>query len=105
MTEIKPSRRRVARIRCVKECVDKFKDTTPLPASLCYVADELLFASASNVKVTLYAEPDLNASVTAEVKLQPSDRFTITGEEFCNSQGQWARVIKVTDRALFLFQH
>ena len=94
-SEIQPTRRRLARIRCVKECVEQFRDHQPLPRSLCFVPAQLVYSTIKSVTVSVLSSPNVDASVIAEVKMSPKDRLLTTGEELCNSFGQWSRVSKV----------
>ncbi|CAH1774452.1 unnamed protein product [Owenia fusiformis] len=87
------SRKRLARIRCLKECIQCFKANTLLPIDLCYISAEVEFKTTSDTRKILFSEPSKQSQKIAELKLCKSGSvFICSGEEFCNSQGQWAKV-------------
>ena len=88
-------RKRLARIRCLQDCIECFRHNGPLPKSLCYIPAEIEFKLAKNTGVSLYLEADQNSSKTLECVFDSDSQIFVSGEELCNSQGQWAKVVKV----------
>ena len=94
-----PPRRRLARIRCLLECVKCFHEKKSLPESFCYVASEVEYRSQCKTTIKLYPEPRKTKKLTGfqprELQLSPESRLVATGEEFCDNQGKWLKLRKV----------
>ncbi|XP_076441534.1 E3 ubiquitin-protein ligase HECTD3-like [Babylonia areolata] len=88
-------RRRLARIRCVQECIACLSEGKPLPESVCYVPLELEYRSPGKSTIKLYATPDSKATVVKEIACTTDSRFMVSGDELCNGQGKWLKVKKV----------
>ncbi|KAL8570039.1 hypothetical protein ACOMHN_036316 [Nucella lapillus] len=88
-------RRRLAKIRCIQECISCLSDGKPLPESLCYVPLELEYRSPGKSTIKLYPTPDNKATVVKEVACTTDTWFMVSGEELCNGQGKWLKVRKV----------
>ena len=89
------SRRRLARIRCIKDCVRSFKHCKPPPKPLCYVPSEVEYQGNQNTKVVVYKEPTKKSSKVTEIVFNSETRVVVSGEELCNNEGEWGRVVKV----------
>ena len=89
----------LARIRCLQECIRCFKEGLPLPEAICYVRDECPMKAAKHGKVTLHASPEPSKQTESEKVVEllvgPEDIVYVSGEEYCNNQGQWAAVRRV----------
>lgn len=105
-----PHRRRVARIRCLLECVKCLYERKALPESFCYVASEVEYRSQSKTTIRLFPEPKKAKKLTGfqpkELQLTSESRLIATGEEFYDSQGKWLKLTKVRkpteyEKALF----
>ena len=94
-----PPRRRLARIRCLLECVKCFHEKKSMPESFCYVASEVEYRSQCKTTIKLYPEPRKTKKLTGfqprELQLSPESRLVATGEEFCDNQGKWLKLRKV----------
>ena len=90
------SRRRLARIRCLKECIECFRTSKELPESLCYIPKSKEYRTTKATKIIAYAEANKQSATVAELECVANHRILVSDEEFCNSQGQWGRFIKVT---------
>ncbi len=93
--ELKFTRKRLARIRCVQECIDRIGHNKPLPNALCYVPLELECRVAKHWAVSLHAEPNQDSPKLLEVALTPSSKLVIAGEQHFNSHGQWSKVLRI----------
>ena len=96
--ELKPSRKRLARIRCLKECIECFKKNQALPPALCYVAAESEYVSVKPCNLCLYEEPNKSSPLLGEVACQSLHRIFVSGEYMCNALGQWCRYLRVSIR-------
>ncbi|XP_074642491.1 E3 ubiquitin-protein ligase HECTD3-like [Tubulanus polymorphus] len=116
-------RERIARIRCLKECISCFESDKPLPEPVCYVAKQIKYArtlqqqdepipfyekplKTSEVVFTLPPSPverraDILTNLPSDGREIPAlphhcaDRVTASGEELCNAEGQWLKVFQV----------
>ncbi|XP_070563097.1 E3 ubiquitin-protein ligase HECTD3-like isoform X2 [Ptychodera flava] len=88
---------RLARIRCLQECITCFRDHKSLPEALCFVPAELVYkpnsAGASN-KLVAYTQPNKNSKKCGEIVLKDGVKIYASGEELCNNQGQWLKLTK-----------
>lgn len=89
------SRRRLARIRCLRDCIECFRTSNQLPLSLCYIPKCSEFRTTRSVVVKAYAAPDTLSREVMSIACVKDHRVVVCAEEFCNSQGQWARLVKV----------
>ena len=90
-------RRRLARIRCLQDCIACLSEGKPLPESLCYVPLELEYRCPNKTNIKLYASADTGKPVVREVACTAESRLIVSGEELCNGQGKWLKVRKVSD--------
>ena len=94
--ELKLPRQRLAKIRCVQECIDSFHHNKPLPNAICYVPKELECKINKYWGVSLYAEPNKESAKLDELALTPNSKLLVAGEQQCNSHGQWCKVLKIS---------
>ncbi|KAK7484074.1 hypothetical protein BaRGS_00024686 [Batillaria attramentaria] len=94
-----PARRRLARIRCLQECIDCLHESKPLPESICYVPLELEYYPPSKTNIKLYACPNTSSEVVLSLACTIDTRIIVSGEELCNGQGKWLKVKKVKAHA------
>jgi hypothetical protein len=90
------ARKPLARLRCLKECLDNLKDNKPLPRSLCYIAAEVEYIPVKNANVAVYSQPSKSSKKLADVMCTTEHRVFISGEELFTTDGQWAKLIKVS---------
>ena len=88
-------RRRLAKIRCLQECISCLSEGKPLPESVCYVPLELEYRCPNKTNIKLYASADTTKAVVKEVACTAESGFIVSGEELCNAQGKWLKVRKV----------
>ncbi|KAK3091187.1 hypothetical protein FSP39_017814 [Pinctada imbricata] len=95
-TSISPPRRRLARIRCLMECINCMKEKRKLIPSLCYIPSELEFKCQTESKsvVRVYPTPSRKSKKIADLKLTAESRLYVSGDEYCNSQGKWLKLLK-----------
>ncbi|XP_077981106.1 E3 ubiquitin-protein ligase HECTD3-like isoform X2 [Glandiceps talaboti] len=88
---------RLARIRCLQECIKCFRDHEPLPESLCFIPAELVYkpnAGGASSKLVAYSQPSKNSKKCGEIVLKDGTKLYASGEELCNNQGQWLKLTK-----------
>lgn len=98
MQELSLPRKRLAKIRCVHDCIECFRSNTSLPKAICYVPAEVEYKVDRNAKVTLYSEPSSKqkqGDKVSELSCVAGAKVIASGEDYCNSQGQWICIIKV----------
>jgi hypothetical protein len=123
---------RLARIRCLKECIEAFKNNQTLSEALCYVPKQIEYVGAANTTLQMYMSPSTSTSNLLAPKILTSSgsatastrgrgaplivfdssvcktkeslscRVWASGEEYSNSSGRWIRLYKVKFR-LFHF--
>jgi len=112
--QLNSARKRLARIRCLDHCVTCLRECKPLPKSLCYVPKEVKYKVTKTTRIPLYRSPGPdNHELSSLIIFVPNihvvnedttksqnntDKYPVlvtSGEEVCNSQGQWARFLKV----------
>lgn len=94
-SNIPVARRRIARIRCLQECIVSLRDRKPFPDCLCYIPSEIEYAASTKTSWKLFAEPQKTAKVVREISAVNSSRLIASGEDLCNSDGKWLYVLKV----------
>jgi len=95
--ELDVCQKRLARIRGVHRCIDNFKNGEPFPKELCFVPAEVEYSLVPCGKLAIYSEPDASISKKIGDLKAVEDfpcRIVASGEEFCNAEGQWLRVLK-----------
>ena len=90
------SRRRLARIRCILECIQCFRERKKLPACICYVPSEVEYRCQSKTTLKVYPEPLKNSRKIKDLHCTIESRLLASGEEYCNTQGKWLRLKKVS---------
>ena len=89
------ARRRIAKIRCLQDCLTSLKEKKPFPSCLCYVPSEVEYLTPNATTWTFLENPRRNAKVLHEFRASKESRLVASGEEFCNSDGKWLTVLKV----------
>ncbi|XP_013403036.1 E3 ubiquitin-protein ligase HECTD3 isoform X2 [Lingula anatina] len=87
-------RRRLGRIRCLQQCILCFKEKRRLPESLCYVPARIEFKATGSFKVYAFEKPSKQSGKVTEILCESDTRIVGSGEEFCNSEGQWIKIIE-----------
>ena len=94
------ARRRIARIRCLQDCIQCFKSKRQLPECVCYVPSELNYTCNARSFIQVYKEPSTNSARIRDVTGGVESSLVVSGEEMCNAEGKWLKLKKV--RLLFL---
>jgi len=94
---IPTARRRIAKIRCLYDCLTSLKDKKPLPSCLCYVASEVDYLAPGKTTWKIQEKPRKNSKVILEINAVTGSRIVASGEELCNKDGKWLRVLKTRD--------
>lgn len=90
------ARRRLARIRCLQDCVDRFQENEPLPRSLCFVPSEVDYKCPNNSVIPIYSEPNkAKTKKIQEIICAAGSKVIVSGEEFYNNFGKWVKGKKV----------
>ncbi|KAL3869953.1 hypothetical protein ACJMK2_042573, partial [Sinanodonta woodiana] len=91
---IPASRRRLARIRCLQECIQCFREQKKLPESLCYVPSEVEYSCIGKTVIKVYRETKKNSKKIRDLVCTSNSRIFASGEEYCNSAGKWLKIKK-----------
>ena len=89
-------RKRLARIKCLLECINCMKERREIIPSLCYVPAEVIYRCQSDCRIKLYPKPSKKVKKLCDVKFTSESRLYASGDEYCNSQGKWLKVLKVS---------
>jgi E3 ubiquitin-protein ligase HECTD3 len=89
------ARKRLARIRCVFECVQSIRDGKELPDALCFIPGsvEYKFQSERTTSLIIRDSPSSSSTKIGEIPYKLSTRFTASGEEYWNDEGLWLRLL------------
>ncbi|XP_014679289.1 PREDICTED: E3 ubiquitin-protein ligase HECTD3-like, partial [Priapulus caudatus] len=95
------NRRVFARLKCLKECIECFSTNSDLPEHFCYVPKELLYRLKPGVQFTgkflLHSQPCKSSPRACDqlpLPCTPHWTFYASGEEYCNNEGQWIKLLK-----------
>jgi len=89
------ARRRIARIRCLQDCIQCFKSKRQLPECVCYVPSELNYTCNARSFIQVYKEPSTNSARIRDVTGGVESSLVVSGEEMCNAEGKWLKLKKV----------
>ncbi|GFO48138.1 E3 ubiquitin-protein ligase hectd3 [Plakobranchus ocellatus] len=95
---IPAARRRIARIRCLQDCIASLQTRKPFPDCLCYVPSQLEYTAPSSSKTTVWKfleEPSKGSKVVREVPASSASVLLVSGEDLSTNEGKWLRVFKV----------
>lgn len=111
----------LGRIRFINRCIECFRRSEPVPECLCYVPKEVCYKICKDSSSTTSASSGASAGPSsggktivsvfdsphqtpqskklAKYHIEPKKGTCIrtTGEEYCNSQGLWVKMNKVTE--------
>ncbi|XP_041372732.1 E3 ubiquitin-protein ligase HECTD3-like isoform X2 [Gigantopelta aegis] len=91
---IPAARCKLARIRCLQDCIKCLQELKPLPESLCYVSGKVVYYSPRKTTLKLYEEADVKSKKICDISCTVESRLYASGEEHCNSSGKWIAVKK-----------
>jgi len=94
-TDVDKGRKHLARMRCLKACIECLSVGKPLPEAVAYVPAQIQYQSDKNIKLTVYDRPMKNGKVLSEFVGTKEHTVWLSGEEWCNTDGRWGRLIKV----------
>ncbi|XP_072048843.1 E3 ubiquitin-protein ligase HECTD3-like isoform X2 [Amphiura filiformis] len=96
-----PTRAVLARIRCLQESIECYRNSTPMPEALCYVPGTIEYKlsrttiSKSPTKFPVYKKTDKNGGkTTVNIGEEASCGVVVSGLEMCNCHGQWIKLEK-----------
>ncbi|XP_046853196.1 E3 ubiquitin-protein ligase HECTD3-like [Xenia sp. Carnegie-2017] len=89
------ARKRLARIRCVFECVESLREGKEFPDALCFVpnAVEYKFRSERSTSVVIRDLPTTSSAEIGEIPYKLSSKFSASGEEYWSDEGHWLRLL------------
>lgn len=93
------ARKRLARIRCLFDCVQSIRDGKELPDALCFVPNSVehkIQSERSSMSLPIKETPSLLAPKVGEIPHKVGTRITGTGEDYWNDEGQWLRITSAT---------
>ena len=88
-------RKRLARLRCLRESITCFRRNEPLPTALCYVPSQLENIVTRKAQISLFSEPDKKSKKPQVSTYLSGSSILTSGERVCNDQGLWAKLIEV----------
>ncbi|XP_041475804.1 E3 ubiquitin-protein ligase HECTD3-like [Lytechinus variegatus] len=100
------TRATLARIRCLQECIECFRDSKELPEALCYVPSGLEFKlSPTATRLNVYKNPDRQAECINTLTSETGNENTlyVAGLAMCNSQGQWLKIERPVEGWVLLY--
>lgn len=90
-------RKRLARIRCLQDCIRCFKEGKKLPECVCYVPSEVRYQCNARCFIQVYSEPSVNSKRIRDLTGNAESTLCASGEEMCNAGGKWLKIFKVYD--------
>ena len=95
-----PTRAVLARIRCLQESIECYRNSAPMPEALCYVPATVEYKLSRSgaktlTKFPVYKKPDKNGGKTMVNVGEETCGITVSGLEMCNCHGQWIKLEKV----------
>jgi len=94
-TDVDAARKPLARLRCLKDCVEFLTKNEPLPPALCYVPAEITYEVTKNDKIIVYSSAAKDRCKLSEISCSTAHRVVVSGEELFTSEGHWARLLRV----------
>ncbi|XP_045157953.2 E3 ubiquitin-protein ligase HECTD3-like isoform X2 [Mercenaria mercenaria] len=91
---IQVPRKRLARIRCLQDCIRCFKEGRKLPECVCYVPSEVKYQCNARCFIQVYSEPSINSKRIRDLTGNAESTLSASGEEMCNAGGKWLKIIK-----------
>jgi len=95
-TDVDAARIPLARLRCLKNGIESLTKNEPLPRALCYVPAEVTYEPTRNDTVIVYTTPAKDRCKLSEIVCSTAHRMVVSGEELYTSEGQWARLLRVS---------
>lgn len=93
------ARKRLARIRCVFDCVQSIRDGKELPDALCFVPGDVelkLQSENSSAPLPIRESPSLSAPKIGEIPHKVGTKITVSGEDYWNDEGRWLNIASAT---------
>lgn len=87
-------RKRLARIRCLQDCIRCFKEGKKLPECVCYVPSEVKYQCNARCFIQVYSEPSVNSKRVRDLTGNAESTLSASGEEMCNAGGKWLKIRK-----------
>lgn len=93
-----PARRRLARIRCLLESINRIEKGKCLPLALCFVPAEVEYLredSKNSPPIVIRKKPQSDAQNVGELPSVSNLQLFASGEEFFNNNGSWIKLCQV----------
>ena len=96
-----PTRKRLAKIRCLQDCILCLKEQRPLPECLSYVPSEIHYQCNARCFIQVYHEPDKDSKRIRDLTGSSESKLVASGEQMCCSGAKWLKVKKVYMQLLY----
>lgn len=93
-----PARRRLARIRCLLESINRIEQGKSLPLPLCFVPAEVEYLREeckNSTSMAIRKKPQNDSQAVGELPSVQNLQFFASGEEFFNNSGSWIKLCQV----------
>lgn len=93
------ARKRLARIRCVFDCIQAIIEGKELPDPLCFVPGDVEFklqSERSTISLPIRETPSLLAPTLCEIPHKVGTRIVASGEDYWNDEGRWLQIASST---------
>lgn len=100
-----PARRRLARIRCLLESINRIEQGKCLPLPLCFVPAEVEYSredSKNSSAIPIRKKPENDAQCVGELPSVSNLQLFASGEEFFNNNGSWIKLCQVVQKAIVI---
>lgn len=94
-----PARRRLARIRCLLDSINRIEKGKCLPLALCFVPAEVEYLredSKNSPPIVIRKKPQSDAQNVGELPSVSNLQLFASGEEFFNNNGSWIKLCQKT---------
>lgn len=98
-----PARRRLARIRCLLESINRIEQGKCLPLPLCFVPSEVEYVREdikNSPVMAIRKKPQNDAQCVGELPSISNLQLFASGEEFFNNNGSWIKLCQVPQKAI-----
>lgn len=98
-----PARRRLARIRCLLESINRIEQGKCLPLPLCFVPAEVEYVREdikNSPVMAIRKKPQNDAQCVGELPSISNLQLFVSGDEFFNNNGSWIKLCQVPQKAI-----
>ena len=100
-----PARRRLARIRCLLESINRIEQGKCFPLPLCFVPAEVEYSredTKNSPAIAIRKKPQNDAQSVGELPSVSNLQLFASGEEFFNNNGSWIKLCQVVQNVLHI---